>query len=365
MRVGLLCPDLEGKHGWARYAVNVIQALQQQGVEVVPITTVHSNGGDFPDAPRLLPDVLPQVRHLQLRLLQAIPALRYALRNCDVVHTAVETFAPLAYVVAGKRPLIVTGHGTYVNLPRMRSGLVGRLYAHAYLSGRMVCVSHYTESIAKSVLPQLRTHVIPNAVDAKHFLPNHSIQKTGRLVVSSGGVKARKGTLELVQAIAVVREQMPDVRCVIVGRVPENDYGQQVRNQIDRLNLQNTVQLTGFISEEDLLDYYARADVFVLPSLNQGYHFEGFGLVQLEASAAAAPVIGTRGCGVEETVDDGVTGLLLDQAHLAKQLPDAILRLLGDKSLAQQMGNAGTLKARHTTWDDVARQLIEVYELPR
>jgi glycosyltransferase involved in cell wall biosynthesis len=365
MRVGLLCADLEGQHGWARYAVNVLEALQRQGVEIVPITTRDSNGGAFPDAPRLLPNILPQDNRMQLRLLQAIPHVQAALRGCDVIHTTVETFAPLAFAVAGKRPLIITGHGTYVNLPRMRRGIVGKLYARAFLSGRMVCVSHYTERVAKEVLPTLRTHVIPNAVDAKHFRPDSPVEKTGILVVTSGGVKPRKGTLELVHAMAVVRDQIPNVRCVVVGRAPEDNYGQQVRDEIERLNLQDTVELTGFISEEVLLDIYARADVFVLPSLNHGYHFEGFGLVHLEASAAAVPVIGTYDCGVEEAVDDTVTGLLIEQNHLADQLPHAILRLLTDKTLARQMGNAGKLKARRTTWDDVARQLMTVYELPR
>jgi phosphatidyl-myo-inositol dimannoside synthase len=110
------------------------------------------------------------------------------------------------------------------------------------------------------------------------------------------------------------------------------------------------------------MGWHGAADVFVLPSINAGWKFEGYGLVHMEASAAGLPVIGTTGCGVEDTVDDGVTGLLIPQSEIAEKLPQAILGLLSNPEKARRLGEAGKAKARRQTWDHVAGQMIALYE---
>lgn len=363
MRVGLLTADLSGMHGWGRYGIELTQALERQGAQVTVVCASNTLPTVRPEAARLLPSILPMTSRMLLRQAALLPAVRRALHGCDVVHNTVEFYAPLAWAVAGQRPLLHTGHGTYVNLPRMRRWPVNALYRQAFVSGRMVCVSAYTQSVAQAVMPTLRTQIIRNAVHALDFAADDAHHEL--LVLASGGVKARKGTLELVQAMAVVRAQLPQVRCVIVGRVPSHGYGLKVRAAIAELGLQDTVELAGFVAEHELREWYRRASVFVLPSLNDGWYFEGFGLVQLEASAAGLPVITTHGSGAAEAVDDGSTGLLLHPAELAQTLPAAIVRLLTDKTLARRMGNNGILKAQRTTWDQVARDLLQVYEMPR
>ncbi|MBL8157047.1 MAG: glycosyltransferase family 4 protein, partial [Anaerolineae bacterium] len=135
-----------------------------------------------------------------------------------------------------------------------------------------------------------------------------------------------------------------------------------VRAAIERLGLGGCVQLLGSVSEAELLGWYGRASLFVGASLNEGWKFEGFGLAHLEASAAGLPVIGTRGCGIEEAVEESVTGLLVDQVRLAEELPRAILRLLDDPALAERMGAAGQERARRFTWDAAAARLIDAYQ---
>jgi glycosyltransferase involved in cell wall biosynthesis len=110
-----------------------------------------------------------------------------------------------------------------------------------------------------------------------------------------------------------------------------------------------------------LLGWYAKSNVFALPSLNVDWKFEGYGLSLMEASTAGLPVIGTTDCGAEDAVDDGITGLLVSQTSIAFELPQALIRLLTDPALARRMGEAGRAKAQHNTWDDVARQMIEIY----
>jgi phosphatidylinositol alpha-1,6-mannosyltransferase len=138
-----------------------------------------------------------------------------------------------------------------------------------------------------------------------------------------------------------------------------------VRGEIGRLGLVETVRLLGHVPEDVVMGWYAKADVFAVPAMNDNGKFEGYGLVYLEASAAGLPVIGTTDNGAEDAIDDGVTGLLIPQNQVSEQLPGAILRLLRDPELAERMGAAGRIKAAGQTWDHVARRMLDVYNEAR
>jgi phosphatidylinositol alpha-1,6-mannosyltransferase len=259
---------------------------------------------------------------------------------------------------------------------------ISRLYQHALLQSHLICVSRYTAQVAAEVLPGVQITVVNNGVNAERYLalthrdeklrqqppPLHNMEREARggvkppTILAVGAVKARKGILELVRALPAVRQEIPNAQCVIIGRLDDTGYVAQVRAEIERLNLANVVHLLGHVAEQTLLDWYAAADVFVLPSMNAGWKFEGYGLVHLEASAAGLPVIGTRDCGAEDAIDDGLTGLLVSQAQIAEELPAAIIRVLRDPALAAHMGTAGRAKARAQTWEHVAQQIITLYQ---
>lgn len=361
--VGVLAPDLSGAHGWSQAAVSVIRALVRQGVAVRVVASRRSP--DLDDLPvlKVLPDVVPPERFTLARLLACYPRVRHFLQGCDVLQNMVEVYAPLAALFAARLPVFMMGNGTYVNLPRMRRFPVGALYRWAFLRSTMICISHYTERTARAVLPALKTHVVTYAVGAPTLRGVTRAPAPVPTVLTVGGVKARKGTLELVEAMAQVRDVLPDVRCLVVGRADESHaYTRRVRAAIVQHHLEDTVTLTGFVDDATLRAYYAQAHVFVLPSVNNGHHFEGFGLVHLEASSLGLPVIGTTGCGVEDAVVHGETGLLVSQERLAQELPAAILTLLQDSALARRLGENGARRAAAYSWDDVARAFLALYD---
>jgi glycosyltransferase involved in cell wall biosynthesis len=159
---------------------------------------------------------------------------------------------------------------------------------------------------------------------------------------------------------------LPEAQAVIIGSLTsEPDYVAQVQAAIRDLGLEGAVHLRGHVPEADLRAAYAQADVFALPSLNQGWKFEGYGIVYLEAGAAGLPVIGTRDCGAEDAIEDGVTGLLIPQTGIAESLPAALLRLLNDADLRARMGAAGLAKATRQSWDWVAAQWVAAYRAGR
>ena len=125
MRIGLLTSDLSTNNGWANYSLNLIRQLRARGLGVTVVCARNSPPVEF-EAHALLPSVSPPERHSFLKAMRQAPRLRRSLRDCELIHSTIEPYAILAAAVAGARPLFVTAHGSYVNLPRMRPFPLGR-----------------------------------------------------------------------------------------------------------------------------------------------------------------------------------------------------------------------------------------------
>src|SRR5690606_3134226 len=128
---------------------------------------------------------------------------------------------------------------------------INHFYRYAFERTNIICVSNYTQKIARQVVPKAETTVVLNAVNAEHFA-DITPQKTEHpTIVTVGGVKARKGTLELVRAVARVRQTLPDAQCYVLGSLQtEPEYVEKIREEINNLNLQNSVHLLGFVSDD-------------------------------------------------------------------------------------------------------------------
>lgn len=362
MRIGFLTCELTHTHGWAHYSSSLIAALKRSGINMTVIAARSTPTLEGIAIHPILPDTQPAESWILPKMAFKTQQVRQLLKNCDIIHSAIEPYAPLAAWIAGKRPLFITGHGSYMQLATERRWPISAIYRRAFLQSRIVCVSRYTERVTRAALPKVQTVVVNNGVDASRFerLAHHKTDHPTVLAV--GAVKPRKGILELVQSIARVREQIPDVQCIIVGNLAlDPDYVIRIKQSIEQLELSPNVQLLGQVDAETLMHWYGAADLFAMPSMNDGWKFEGYGLAHLEASAAGLPVIGTTDCGTEDVIDDGITGVLIPQAQVAEKLPQAIVRLLTDRELASQMGAAGRAKAARQTWDHVAAQMIELY----
>ncbi len=366
MRVALLSSEFAPTYGWARYGLELANALRAQGVEVVALA--QKDASALPESAYdtyhpILPPLVPRASKFVPRTLQAVPRVRRATCGCDVVHVVAEPYTPLAATIAGKRPLIVTAHGTYVP-QTVRQGRMSTLYRWAYRRAHLIAVSAYTKGRVLSALPELdeaRIVVVHNGVHFAYFQqPAPAPQKHGPTVLTVGGVKPRKGTHVLIEAFAQVHERVPNAHLVIVGSYG-GSYAQQLQERVAKLGLTDAVHFTGVISEEALRGWYQHADVFALPSLNIGEQFEGFGLVFLEASACGLPVVGAAGSGVGEAVRDGETGLLVPQND-ADALAEALVRLLTNADLRAQMGATGQAFARSQDWAHVAERVLALYQ---
>ena len=363
MRVGLIAAELGARHGWSTYSLNLIRQLRAAGASTTVITARGSQAVDFEIHP-LLPNAAPPERFTLFKSMRQFSAARRLLRGCDVIHAAIEPFAVLAAAVAGRRPLFVTAHGSYVNLPRMRPFPVSQFYRMAFRRAELICVSRHTAAVARQQMPDARAHVINNGVDAERFLrPPLNVDKKAPTVIAVGEVKPRKGTLQLVEAMARVRQRIPLAQCLIMGRVQSGSpYTAQVRAAIEQLDLKGAVHLMGAVDDDVMRAWMAAADALALPAMNDGLWFEGFGLALIEAGAAGTAVVGTDGCGAADAIEDGVTGLIVAQDNVDEELPRALTALLSNPERAARMGAAGRKRAQAQSWAAVARQVMALYQ---
>jgi glycosyltransferase involved in cell wall biosynthesis len=142
-----------------------------------------------------------------------------------------------------------------------------------------------------------------------------------------------KGHALLIRAFKEIRREKPQARLVIVG---EGYLTESLKDLVTQLELSGAVIFTGFI--EDVPQILATFDVAVLPS-----YFEGMGRVLLEAMAMEKPVVGTAVGGIPDLIEQGLNGYLVSPGS-EKELAAAVLKILDDKNLALQMGQAGRRK---------------------
>jgi glycosyltransferase involved in cell wall biosynthesis len=202
-----------------------------------------------------------------------------------------------------------------------------------------------------------------NGVNASRFAPTaEKLEKTSQLRRTLGLAPSQpvigfigrftrdKGMPELVAAFRSVRELVPDVTLLLVGSV---EVGDPVPAEtLAAIESDPGVLKIGFTSS-DIDLYYHVMDIFVLPTYR-----EGFPNTVLEAQAAECPVVTTFATGAVDSVQEGVTGLLVPPGDISA-LTSALVRLLLDKDLARCMGRAGRERVQREFRNEIVWGALE------
>jgi glycosyltransferase involved in cell wall biosynthesis len=160
-------------------------------------------------------------------------------------------------------------------------------------------------------------------------------------VVVLGRVVPHKRVELVLQAVAALREQHPDLRCDIAG---DGYWMPQLRAFVAELGLEDTVTIHGWVSEQEKADLLARAWVHAVPSLK-----EGWGLSVMEAATHGTPSVAFRSAGgLAESVLHGRTGLLVDDED---GLQTALVELISDHDLRRRLGEGARAHAESFTWE--------------
>lgn len=194
--------------------------------------------------------------------------------------------------------------------------------------------------------------LIPNGVDLAAFQPAE-ISASGPLrLLCVARLIDRKGQHHLIAAVRRLVNEGLDVTLDLVGTGDAQAMCEALAQELD---VADRVRFSGYVPREQIAEHYAQADVFVLPSFN-----EGMSVATLEAMAAGLPTIVTRTGGTAELVADQVSGLTFDWSDV-KALTSHIARLARDRQLAQRMGAVARERATHFSWDAAAQRYLELF----
>ena len=369
MRIGFDARYVDDRyHGVGRYAYQVLEALTRLYPDdrfavyhnpARPSTRLDLRG--VLARPNVEPRPLPHDIYSPLE--QPALALAALRSRPDVLYTPYFP-APLL----APAPVVVTVHDLIFDRePRYQTGRWVRYYYRPMMalavlrSAAVIAVSKATASDLQAFyrVPTGRVAVIPEAAGPQFRRVEDSAALAAvrrhyalpdRFILALGVRRPHKNLVALLEAFALARDRVPH-DLVLVGEVHAR-YHDEVPAAIARLGLFGRVRLIGHAADEDLPAIYTLADLFVLPSL-----LEGFGLPALEAMACGAPVVASNTSSLPEVV--GEAGLLVDPRDPAA-LAEAISRVALDRQLHARLAAAGLARAQEFSWERAARQVRQV-----
>lgn len=274
------------------------------------------------------------------------------LESSDIVHA----FTPIVWKFFST-PLIAHYHHwddpseplEYLYLPTNHW-----LWMHSYeIADRIIAVSEYSaDDLVSRGLTRSKIEVVPNGVDTDTYHPGPSsieFEEWNTVLLYVGPLMERKGLRYLIRAMPDILNDHPNTGLVLVGG-GDNDSLEQLA---ERMGVRDNIRFEGFVPEDDLPDYYRAADVFVFPSL-----LEGFGMVLVEAMASGLPVVSTTATAIPEVVDDA--GLLVpprSESELASTISSLI------KEGVDPWNNDSLRRVqKNFTWAKTTKHLSSIYQ---
>lgn len=376
MRVAYLLPSIYRPNGWRSHARGFINAISEYVEPVLFVAAEDAAAAKafFPEYERVIVPTIQQA-YLQRRHISQLAAMVWRIasqtnRAIDVVHSLEAYPAGLVghcLALRLRRPHVLTAHGTHSILP-YNSWLDRVMYKYILRHASAVCPvspgtadlieQHFTHAVASTYI-----HPILQGNDYYKFVPRREAGRhwsaTEPTVLSVGPIKPQKGQHISLRAFALLKKRIPTARYWIVGNVDSTEYYRELRRFV-AVNQITGVKFLGIVSEDRLQQCYREASVFLLTPQQAKLHFEGFGLVYLEAGAFGLPAIGTRTGGVSSAIRHGETGFLAESDDV-EGLADHLYRLLTDHDLAQRVGHANRAWAETLTWERYAGEQHAVY----
>jgi glycosyltransferase involved in cell wall biosynthesis len=211
-------------------------------------------------------------------------------------------------------------------------------------------------------VPETKIRVIPNGIDPAMTLAldpteldriKQRFQLHGRTALFVGNIKPHKNVERVIRAFAKLREdpQFSDLTLIVVG--DEISKYPSLRRTVERNHVRANVRFFGFVPERTLVGLYRAADVFVFPSL-----YEGFGLPPLEAMANGTPVVTSKISSLPEVVGDAA--LTVDPYNV-DEIAEAMKSVLVDEALRNRLTELGRAQAKRFVWQDAVSQIHATY----
>jgi len=293
--------------------------------------------------------------------------------ECDLVHIPHLFWMPRALPC----PYVMTVHDLLEHMSRTRGRSSLRRALHYQLTRRVLAgatrifaVSQFSKSEIEKLfgIPSSRIEVVYNAIDER-FLHGHAsaadrqliaerYQVTYPFVLYAGRISPHKNLVRIIEAFSALRgeldkeERLLDLKLIIIG--DDLSGHPDLRRTVVRSGVQNEVRFLGFVPIEVLRIFYDVANVFLFPSL-----YEGFGLPPLEAMAHGTPVVTSNSSSLPEVV--GNAAVLVNPENVF-EIMRATHCVLVDQNLREKLKVRGYEQAKRFSWDSSVRRILKVYE---
>ncbi len=292
--------------------------------------------------------------------------------GCDLVHFPHLFGAPQMLPC----PYVVTVHDLLDYMYRAQNGAGWRGRLHKYFTQRLLnhaarifAVSNFTRKDVQRLfgIPPERVEVIYNAIDER-FRCGHASDAERQIIgeryqvnypflLYAGRISPHKNVVRIIEAFSALKtelrkeEKFPDLKLIIIG--DELSAHPDLRRTVIKSGVQNDVRFLGFVPIEVLRIFYDTAEVFVFPSL-----YEGFGLPPLEAMAHGTPVVTSNTSSLPEVV--GSAAVLVNPENVF-EIMRALHRVLLDQPLRERMTKAGYELAQRYSWELSVRRMLQAF----
>jgi glycosyltransferase involved in cell wall biosynthesis len=276
-------------------------------------------------------------------------------RRADVFHglnQRLPTIRPRRTVTTFHDLFVLTGN---YSTPEFRHRFADQAKRAAAESDRIIAVSEFTATQVQQLLgvERSRLRVVHHGVRIPPGGTGDSpVKQREKIILHVGAIQARKNVARLVQAFETLP---PDWRLVLAGSA---GFGaQEILRHIAASPASDRIAILGYVSAEALADWYARSTILAFPSLD-----EGFGIPILEAMAAGLPVLTSNRSALAEVAG---TAALLVNPESVEELAEALVKMVADEQLREDLKQKGLIRAAKYTWPKAVEKTWKVYrELP-
>ena len=367
MQIGIITSSMDGNRaGIGSYTYNLVKNLLKTDKKN-DYTLIHkyrSNNPIYRDANEIIisyPEI-PLRETLGNNILLPLKLKHYKL---DLIHDPSQ-ISPFMFNPAPTK--VLTIHDlTPVIFPEAHGKI------HAFLQNNVfprtlkhvnsiITISNSTKNdiIRYFKITETKIKVIYNGVDDRFKVLHEDEIKSVKeeygikhpFILFVGTLEPRKNIPTLLKAFYLLKKKNIPHKLVIVGG--KGWKYDSVYETIKSLNLQKKVIFTGYVPDEDLPKLYNAADLFVYPSL-----YEGFGLPPLEAMACGTPVITSNTSSLPEVVGDA--GILVNPFSV-EEIAGAMESILKNKSLREQMIKRGLKRSQMFSWEKCAKEVVKIYK---
>ena len=381
MKILMVIPYFYPEAGGAEnYTHNIAKRLTKKGFDITILCSSRNkiNKEEIIDGIKVIrqkPSFVVSATPIKLNLYFTISKL---LKENDfhllISYTPVPFYVDIAAIISKKFkiPFILMYHNDTIKYT-FPMNLIANIYNRTFgilsckISEPIITTSPYCYNESKFLKPfKDKLVLIPPGVDInKYGISNsfkiydtHELPSSSDIVLFVGQLSkthTHKGVDVLIKSFKKVLKVVKGAYLIIVGT---GDMISNYKKMCEELGILEKVIFTGFVDEDELIEYYRGSDVVVLPSTRIA---EGFGMVLIEGNACCKPVIGTRIGGIQYVIEDGETGLLVPPKDPGA-LADAIIKVLQDKDLARKMGENGRkLVEENYTWEKAVEMTEKVY----